>query len=355
MLAGPVDICLRAENARGASDDGQQERVPFLAWHRVVSPPMWNHQGVRRLGLVAAVIGLVIGLQSAALAATLPVSYNFLGNTYADKGTLTPPGANIWTCKPTAAHPRPVILVHGTAGNGGDNWGTYSALLHNKGYCVFALTYGVAPQNAALPFKIGGMNEISTSARELQAYVAKVLRATGATKVDLIGHSQGTYMPNYYVRFLGGYRYVDKYVSIAPLWKGTLGPALGQLNLLATAYKFNSDNFVPICAACGEMVTNSAFQRKMASGTLAAPGVQYLNISTRYDELVIPYTSGQVGGYRSMRNVVIQNLCPTDFSDHLEIASSPNVAQVVVNFLDPAHARPVACAPVVLPAIGPLG
>ena len=316
---------------------------------------MWNLKSLRRVGLLAASLGLAVGLQQAATAAVLPVSYNFLGNTYADNGTLNPPGANNWSCRPTAAHPHPVILVHGTAGNGGDNWATYSALLHNNGYCVFALTYGVAPQNAALPFKVGGMNEITTSARELQAYVAKVLHATGATKVDLIGHSQGTFMPNYYVRFLGGARYVDKYISLAPLWKGTLGPVLGQLNVMAAAYHFDTNNLVPICGACGEMVTNSPFQRKMASGILAAPGVQYLNVSTRYDELVLPYTSGQISGYPNMRNVVLQNLCPTDFSDHLEIASSPTAAQVALNFLDPAHAHPIHCAPIVLPAIGPLG
>jgi len=316
---------------------------------------MWNLKRLRPVGLIVAILGLALGLEQAATAALLPVSYSFLGNTYADHGTLNPPGANDWTCKPSAAHPRPVILVHGTAGNGGDNWATYSALLHNNGYCVFALTYGVSPVNASLPLKVGGMNEITSSARQLQAYVTKVLRATGATKVDLVGHSQGTYMPNYYVRFLGGARYVDRYVSLAPLWRGTLGPVLGQLNLLAAAYHFNTNSLVPVCAACGEMVTNSPFQRMMASGTLAAPGVQYLNISTKYDELVIPYTSGQVSGYPNMRNVVLQNVCSTDFSDHLEIASSPNAAQIVLNFLDPAHPHQVRCVAGVLPALGPLG
>jgi triacylglycerol lipase len=317
---------------------------------------MWNLKSARRVGLISAVIGLAFGMQQAATAAPLPVSYNFLANTAADHGTLNPPGGNIWTCKPTAAHPYPVVLVHGTAGNGGDNWATYSALLHNNGYCVFALTYGVSPENAAFPLKVGGMNEITSSARELQAYVAKVLKATGATKVDLIGHSQGTFMPNYYVRFLGGAPYVHKYVSIAPLWRGTMAPVTLQLNLMAAAYNFpTSDGLVPICQACGQMVSGSAFQRKMASGTVAAAGVQYLNISTRYDELVVPYTSGQLAGYANMKNVVLQNVCPSDYSEHLEIASSPNVAQIVLNFLDPAHAHPVHCVANVLPAIGALG
>jgi triacylglycerol lipase len=261
------------------------------------------------------------------------------------------PGENDWSCKPTAAHPRPVVLVHGTAGNAATNWATYAALLHNNGYCVYALNYGVPALEALSPIKFGGIGEISASAEELKAFVTRVLQATGADKVDIIGHSQGTFMPNYYVRFLGGAQYVDHYISLAPLWRGTGTSVAGLLNTVGRAFGVTSDKLVPVCVACGQMLTGSDFVNKMSSGTVAAPGVKYLNISTRYDELVVPYTSGQLTGYPNMSNVVLQNVCPLDFTEHFEIASDPNAAQLALNFLDPAHAAPVKCK-LVLPFNG---
>ena len=114
-----------------------------------------------------------------------------------------PKSANDWSCRPTAAHPRPVVLVHGLGANMGMNWSYLAPKLKARGYCVFALTYGLhrlaAPCGAP-----GGTIPIQDSARELAAFIDRVLRETGAAEVDLVGHSEGTFMPQYYLKFLGG-------------------------------------------------------------------------------------------------------------------------------------------------------
>src|SRR5690606_1631674 len=47
-------------------------------------------------------------------------------------------GWNDYRCKPSAAHPRPVVLVHGTFGNSVDNWLGLAPYLKHRGYCVFS-------------------------------------------------------------------------------------------------------------------------------------------------------------------------------------------------------------------------
>ena len=239
-----------------------------------------------------------------------------------------------------------MVLVHGTFGNRSTNWSTYGPLLKNNGYCVFAPTYGTLP---GLPFPIaalGGFGDMRASAEQLGVYIDQVLTATGAAKVDLIGHSQGTLMPNYYVKFLGGAPKVHNYISLAPLWHGTDS---APLPLFVQLFKLDP-GAVPICTACGQMDAGSPFIAQMRDGGVAVPGVDYVNIVTKYDELVRPYTSGIEDG---MTNIVLQDHCKADHSEHFQIAADRNATLHVLNALDPAHPRPLTCT-ASLPFVGGL-
>ena len=72
-----------------------------------------------------------------------------------------------------------------------------SPFLANRRSCVFALTYGLRDSVDLSVYQAGGMKRMQESARELKRFVGRVLRATGARKVDIVGHSQGSLMPNY--------------------------------------------------------------------------------------------------------------------------------------------------------------
>jgi triacylglycerol lipase len=303
---------------------------------------------MRRAHVVLVCLVVLLGIAASPPASAsdqLPVPYQFLppavlgGLPDADA-----PGTNDWSCQPTAAHPRPVVLVHGTFGNRSTNWQTYGPLLRNNGYCVFALTYG-ATVPVPYPGAFGGLGDIRDSARELGAFVDRVLAATGATQVDIVGHSQGTLMPDYYAKFLGGASKIYHYISLAPLWHGT-----GAAPADSSSTAFGADPLDLVGPALGQMSAGSPFIAEMRAGGVAVPGIHYLNIVTKYDELVRPYTSGIEDG---MTNVVLQDLCKLDLTEHFEIAADRNASVLVLNALDPAHPQAVPCVPV-LPFVGGL-
>jgi triacylglycerol lipase len=309
--------------------------------------------------VVAAALVALVAVPGAGAAG--PAPYKVIYNVAAAAGVLADPaappaGANDFSCKPTAAHPDPVILVHGLGATMGENWATMSPLLANNGYCVFALTYGAAPGESV----VGGLQRMEDSSAELAALVDKVLAATGASKVDLVGHSEGTVMPQYYLKFRGGAAKVNKYVAMTPLYQGTTLSGLNALiSTLETVFpqlgRPLSQGLDSICGSCQEFLKGSPFLTHLyADGVYAVPGVTYTTIMTKYDELVTPYTSGRLTASNAT-NIVVQDQCPIDFAEHLAVAFDPTVGQDILNALDPTHKKPVPCH-LVLPGIGaPLG
>src|SRR5690349_14099496 len=131
-----------------------------------------------------------------------------------------PPGTNDFSCKPPAAHPRPVVLLEGLGGNS-DAWRVFAPTLKADGYCLFTINYGEHPLLKLLPYAIEGVVPMEQSAKELAAFVQRVLTATGASKVDIVGHSEVTVVPRWYLERLGGAAYVQKFVELTPLWRGS--------------------------------------------------------------------------------------------------------------------------------------
>ncbi|MER5865216.1 triacylglycerol lipase [Kitasatospora sp. NPDC002040] len=307
----------------------------------------------RRLSATAAttVLALVAAVgPSAAAAAPRPVETDFTIGFL--KGFLqpeaAPDGANDWSCKPGAAHPAPVVLVHGTFENMNDNWGGAAPLLANNGYCVYAFNYGAEPGNP-----IQGTGPIEQSAAQLAAFVDRVLAATGAAEADLVGHSQGGMMPRYYLKNLGGAAKVGKLVGLAPSNHGTtilgftrLATALG---LLEPANRFLLG---PACPACVQQEQGSPFLTALNAGGDTVPGVTYTVIASRFDEVVTPYESAFLSG-PDVTDTTLQDGCPLDAAEHTEIAYDPRALTHVLNALDPAHPRPLPCQ-AVLPLLGPL-
>ncbi|MFC4497017.1 esterase/lipase family protein [Streptomyces ovatisporus] len=298
----------------------------------------WKHA---RTPAAAAAVAIAVALpvNSAGASAAEPSTPAPAAETAQEKEAATKAaegGWNDYDCKPSAEHPRPVVLVHGTGGNAVDNWLGLAPYLKNRGYCVFSLDYG---KYNGIPL-VYGLGPIEKSAEQLAAYIEKVRGATGTDKVDIVGHSQGGMMPRYYLKFLGGADKVNALVGLAPSNHGT---TLSGLTKLVDLIPPLGDAIEDLGPSLMQQKEGSDFINRLNEGGDTVPGVKYTVIATKYDEVVTPYKTQFLEG-PDVKNVVLQDLCPADISEHLMVALTDRVAwHETANALDPENATETTC------------
>jgi len=251
-------------------------------------------------------------------------------------------GVNDPSCRPTAAHPYPVVFLHGLGANNQEDINILQADVAGRGYCTFAPTYGAWP---SFPF-VGGVRPIADSAAEIKAFIGQVLTESGASKVDIVGHSEGAFQSLYTTKTQGIASQVDKVVAIAPPTHGTTFAGLYNL-----AYIFGQAERAFVgqalsafgCPACDQLGEGGSAVATLDNGPIAQPGVSYTIITSRYDELVTP-TSTAFVREPGVVNEYVQDFCSFDPVGHIGEAYDTNVWHLVENALDPANAASFACS-----------
>lgn len=306
-------------------------------WRTLLTAP------VLAAGMTAALALSAVPAQASSLPMESEASA-FVNSTFFWNYEASPPGANV-SCTPSAAHPYPVVLVEGTFASMYNSFGAISPDLVNNGYCVYAFNYG---QTIPLT-EFHAMGDIRASAGELSTEVNKVLAETGASKVDLVGWSQGGMMPRYYINNLGGAAKVNKLVALAPSNYGTtlngLATLVTDLGLLGITTALLSIT----CEACDQQLQGSSFLTSLNQAP-TVPGVKYVVIETADDDVVTPYTNAFLPAAPNVQNTTLQSQCPQDASDHLSIGYDSNALADMINALGPDNPgfQP-ACA-----AVGPI-
>ena len=166
----------------------------------------------------------------------------------------------------------PIILVHGFIGGYGlTPWYKLKDRLVSWG-CPRSKIFEMRFRDAIFASNV-------QNAYELRDYVNYVLSVTGASKVDLIGHSMGGLSTRYYIRNLGGIYKVDDYVSLGTPQHGT------WLAIIPLAY-----------ASIGalEMRPGSSFLNALNAGDETPGSVHYTAIYAYMDELVFPYWTAKL-------------------------------------------------------------
>lgn len=284
------------------------------------------------LALSAILVGILAGPSAAA---SFTVQPNIVAGALAAAANpdQSPPGTNDFTCKPSAQHPNPVVLIPGTFSVMEDDFGALAPILANAGYCVFSLNYGGTPGSL-----IQAIGPAATSAQQVAAFVAKVKQATGA-KVDLVGHSQGGMLGEYYLKVLGGAPNVHTYVGLSPTTHGT---TLDGLTTLASFFPGANQFVGALCQACVDQEQGSAFLAPLDAGPIAQSGVHYTVIETLNETVVTPVGSSFINE-SGVTNEFVQSQCFNDTVDHADLAYDRVTIQDVFNALDPAHASAPNC------------
>jgi pimeloyl-ACP methyl ester carboxylesterase len=184
------------------------------------------------------------------------------------------------SCKAADGRP-PVVLVHG---QGGDviGMGAIYGALSGAGYCVFGTNYG-----QETPGGLFGRARLDVSGQQIADFVQGVLHDTGATKVNVVGHSAGTGVLANYILLRGGAGQVANAVSF-----GGLHHPYAHLGL---ANVIDTNVFLPNTVAALQGLfppfTSKVRFQDLAVGVLGLGSSIGLNLPPRERELV---TSGFV-------------------------------------------------------------
>ncbi|MBF6098544.1 lipase [Nocardia cyriacigeorgica] len=267
-------------------------------------------------------------------------------------GDAAPPGANDWNCKPTAQHPRPVLLIHGTWMNAYNGFAYMGQPIKDAGFCTFTFNYGRSNLleggglGSVLP-GVMGTGYIQDSAKQLAVFVDRVLAATGASEVDIVAHSQGGSMSNWYTKFDGGAAKVKNLITYGATHHGTSLDGIGALGRAINNLGIDILGFIEIFvghAGIQQTIGSDFVNRLNADGDTVA-GVDYTIVGSRYDEITNPYdlTFLKPGPGATVRNITLQEGCEQDISDHLTMMYSPRALSIALNALDPVQFPQLQC------------
>ncbi|MDI9899381.1 alpha/beta fold hydrolase [Rhodococcus sp. IEGM 1409] len=265
----------------------------------------------------------------------------------------SPVGANDWGCKPSLEHPRPVVLVHGTGMSMTDTWDVLAPQLADLGYCVFALNYGGVREILNPNAVHWGITDIATSAEELAVFVDSVKFHTGATQVDIVGHSQGGVVARQYLKFNGGATPADPSKnavhSLVSLGATNHGTTFGGLQANArslSAMGLPGDLLVQaIWGPAGvQQLSGTPFLTALNAGSETQPDIEYTVIASAHDEISTPpeATFLSPGDGAIVHNVWTQDNCAGNAASHGQLVSDPHTLDLVKSALDPEY-RPLPC------------
>ncbi|MEV6770253.1 hypothetical protein AB0N05_16685 [Nocardia sp. NPDC051030] len=247
-------------------------------------------------------------------------------------------------CTPSPDRPNPVVLLAGF-GAVGDITATINKQMagimtgiRTGGGCALPFAYGIiGPMHAA-----AGVPE---SAQQLSDFIEKVLATTEATHVDIVAHSSGALVANYYLKFLHGSPQVEHAVFLAPVTRGTTAATLtAGINLTATpdgpgGLLYSTldplrDTLLTNFQGALDCLSGSEITQQILEGGITQPGVTYAVLSTRGDQILTPVGTASFIEEPGVENAFLEDLSPeAGTSTHAALPMTPAATQWTLNHL----------------------
>ncbi|GAA1543900.1 esterase/lipase family protein [Nocardioides humi] len=239
-----------------------------------------------------------------------------------------------------ATGPRPILLNPATSvtpvENYSWNWERVFAA-QGRYYCT-----------VTMPFHTFGDIQV---AGEYVVHAIRTMYAATGRRIAILGHSQGGMNPRWALRFWPDVRaQVAEVIGMAPSNHGTalLGGCIPGLTTC-----------VP---AVWQQKAGSAFMKALNSGAETFAGIDYTNVYTSLDEVVVPHVSSTLTtGDGAIANVRVQDVCPLDPYEHVLTGTvSPATYAIVTDALDhdgPADLARIDrswCSRLSMPGVDPL-
>lgn len=172
-----------------------------------------------------------------------------------------------------------------------------------------------------IPTPLSGIEETAPS---LATFIRGVLASTGATRVDVVNHSQAGLLTRHVIKYGGMADKIDTVVSLSGLHHGSalasLPPLLGVPDCLG----------VTICV---QLESGSDYLTGLNSPSEAIGNIHYVNLASIADVLAIPHTNNFMYGTGDITNVLVQDQCPLRLPGHLTMIVDGTVASGIVDGL----------------------
>jgi triacylglycerol lipase len=176
----------------------------------------------------------------------------------------------------------PILFVHGYV-ESASLWKTMISRFEKDGYSKSFLS--------AYSYNTSQSNKVD--AELVKTEVEKLLKTTGASKVDIISHSMGSLNTRWYIKFLGGESNVDDWVSLG-------GPNHGTET---AKFCFST--------SCVEMRVGSTFLKELNEGDETPGIVNYGTWWSPCDEIINPDSSVALAGATNTETACISHTALT--------------------------------------------